>query len=186
MRLRASRCDGSARPGPLPSHLPRMHAVLWGEGQARQMARRPSPCPHGPGSFAGPPRCRARVGFTSLGKLPGWPVQAPRVRDTGRTSNRLHRRPGSPGALQGLLVRPGRVGAPGRSGTRSPGWQRGTACALGPREPRTPARVRPNVARIAVGGEPGEEGRCEDRNMLTRTPARAGPGSPDREGSVKC
>ena len=58
----------------------------------------------------------------------------------------------------------------------------GPACALGPREPRNPVRVRPNVAPIAAGGEPGEEGRYEDRNMLTRTSARAGPRSPSGEG----
>jgi hypothetical protein len=44
---------------------------------------------------------------------------------------------------------------------------------------------RPGVARIAAGGEPGEEGRYEARNILQCTPARAGPGSPDSEGSVK-
>ena len=68
------------------------------------------------------------------------------------------------------------------SGPGSPPRRRGPACALGPREPRTPARVRPKVARIAARGEPGEEGRYEDRNMLTRTSARAGPRSPSGEG----
>ena len=44
---------------------------------------------------------------------------------------------------------------------------------------------RPNVARIAVGGELGERGRYEAWNMLLRTTGTGRPPSPDRKGGVK-
>jgi hypothetical protein len=59
--LRASRCHGSVQPDPLPSHLPRTRAVLWGEGQARQMTSGRDPAPRVPGSLSGPPRRSAPV-----------------------------------------------------------------------------------------------------------------------------
>ena len=43
----------------------------------------------------------------------------------------------------------------------------------------------PSVARIAAGGDLGERGRYEARNILLSTSAWAGPWWPDREGSVK-
>ena len=41
---------------------------------------------------------------------------------------------------------------------------------------------RPGIARIAADGEPGEEGRYEDRSMFKRTPARAGLGRRTAKG----
>src|SRR5262245_33569280 len=103
-------------------------------------------------------RARTAAGMTSS--------SPPRVRDTAA---RVTDYTGDPGRLAPSkdFLYPLEGLAPGRSGTRSPKRRQTPACALGPREPRTPARVRPNVARIAEGGEPGEKGATKTGTCLS-------------------
>ena len=68
------------------------------------------------------------------------------------------------------------------SGPGSPPRRRGQPVRWGHESQETLCVCAPTSPPIAAGGEPGEEGRYEDRNMLTRTSARAGPRSPSGEG----
>ena len=143
------------------------------------MACRPGPRPHGPGSFAvglalGIHRSCSESCRDGQFKPPASGTRAARVTDYTGNPGCLAPSKEFLSALEGLI--------PVRSGTRSPRWRQRPAGALGPREPTTPTGVRPKVTSIAAGGEPGERGRYEDRKMLKRTPAWAGPGPRTAKG----
>jgi hypothetical protein len=139
------------------------------------MARRPGPCPDAPGSFAGPPRCRARVGGyiartrTAAGMTSSSPpasgTRAARVTDYAGDPGRLAPSKDFLSALEGLALSVWRIDAAvpmdgpsvrvpshvrrGGDAGRPLRWEHGN---------REHLCGRPNVARIAVGGEPGERG----------------------------